>query len=99
MFGETLQVIKAAEALMSAPPKSEEDVKSLEKLISEAYTEIDKAVVKGILHENTGARKKARCARYKKQVLMVSGLYKPAADSPDFAKFEKLQAKAAKASA
>ncbi|KXZ49989.1 hypothetical protein GPECTOR_18g145 [Gonium pectorale] len=91
------KVIKLAESLVANPPKSEEEVKGLEKLIAEAYTEIDKAVGKGILHENTGARKKARCARYKKTVLMVAGLYKPAPESVDFARFQKLQAKAAAA--
>ncbi|GIL91696.1 hypothetical protein Vretimale_14822 [Volvox reticuliferus] len=90
------KVIKMAESLMSsADVQSEDQVKALEKLVAEAYTEIDKAVVKGILHQNTAARKKARCARYKKQVLMFTGLYKPAVDSADFAGYEKLQAKAA----
>ncbi|GFR47226.1 hypothetical protein Agub_g8910, partial [Astrephomene gubernaculifera] len=76
------KVIKLSQSLLASPP-SEEEVKSLEKLISEAYTEIDKAVGKGVIHENTGARKKARCARWKKVVLMTAGLYTPAADSPD----------------
>ncbi|GLC33303.1 hypothetical protein PLESTB_000348600 [Pleodorina starrii] len=90
------KVIKLAESLMAtSEPKTEEQVKALEKLVAEAYTEIDKAVVKGILHENTAARKKARCARYKKAVLMFAGLYQPAADNSDFARFEKLQAKVA----
>ncbi|EFJ44660.1 plastid/chloroplast ribosomal protein S20 [Volvox carteri f. nagariensis] len=90
------KVIKMAESLMStADAHSEDQVKALEKLVSEAYTEIDKAVVKGILHENTAARKKARCARYKKHVLMFAGLYKPAEDSEDYARFLRLQAKAA----
>ncbi|KAG2427798.1 hypothetical protein HXX76_012123 [Chlamydomonas incerta] len=84
------KVVKLAESLVAAPPKTEEEVKNLEKLISEAYTEIDKAVVKGILHENTAARKKARCARWKKTVLMAANLYQPAADSPDFARYQKL---------
>jgi small subunit ribosomal protein S20 len=88
--------MKLAESMMaSSDAKSEEQVKSLEKLVAEAYQEIDKAVVKGIIHENTAARKKARCARYKKAALMFSGIYKPAADSPDFARYEKLQAKVA----
>ncbi len=33
------------------------------KALSEAYTKIDKAVSKGILHANTGARRKARLSR------------------------------------
>ncbi len=71
-----LQVLKAAEALIATPPKSEDEVKGLEQLIAMAYTEIDKAVVKGIMHENTAARKKARCARWKKQVRSTSHLCK-----------------------
>lgn len=63
-----MQVIKLAEAMVAAPPKTEDEVKPLEQLIGEAFQEIDKAVVKGILHQNTAARKKARCSRYKKQV-------------------------------
>jgi small subunit ribosomal protein S20 len=31
--------------------------------LSEAYSKIDKAVKRGVLHANTGARKKARLAR------------------------------------
>jgi small subunit ribosomal protein S20 len=88
-----LQVIKLAEQLTAAPVKSEEEVKSLETLMAEAFSEIDKAVSKGILHKNTAARKKARCSRYKKQVLMVAGLYKPAQDSADFAVYERVAAK------
>lgn len=58
--------------------KSDADVKGLETLISEAFAEIDKAVGKGILHANNGARKKARCSRRKKKVLIAAGLYTPA---------------------
>ena len=42
--------------------ESEEVLKPVEKLISEAYQEIDKAVVKGVLHANTGANRKSRMA-------------------------------------
>lgn len=63
-----LQVLKLAEQMTASPPKSEADVKPLEQLISEAFQEIDKAVVKGIMHRNTAARKKARCSRHKKAV-------------------------------
>ena len=84
-----------AQTLIATPVKAEEEVKGLEKLISEAYEEIDKAVVKGILHQNTAARKKARCARTKRNVLMVAGLFKPAADHPDFSKYQRMMAKQA----
>jgi hypothetical protein len=85
------QVIKVATPLMSSPPGSEEDIKPLEKLISEAYQEIDKAVVKGILHKNNAARKKARVARYKRMVLISAGLFKPSQDHPDYAAYQRIQ--------
>lgn len=67
----------------------------MERLISEAYCEIDKAVTKGVLHKNNAARKKSRCARYKRKVLILSGLWTPPADHGDF----KLVAKVKKATA
>lgn len=89
------QVIKLAESMVaSSTPKAEEEVKSLEKLISEAFCEIDKAVVKGILHKNNGARKKARCSRHKRKVLISSGLWTPPAEHPDHRWVAKLQKKA-----
>ena len=89
------QVITFAESLVSDASKAEAEVPSLERLISEAYCEIDKAVTKGVLHKNNAARKKARCARYKRKVLIMSGLWTPPADHPDF----KLVAKAKKTAA
>jgi hypothetical protein len=58
-----LQVLKLADAMVAAGPKDEAEVKPLEKLIAEAFTEIDKAVGKGIIHKNNAARKKSRCSR------------------------------------
>lgn len=58
-------------------PSSEDAIKPIEKLISEAYQEIDKAVGKGILHANTGARRKAKVAAAKQQLLIDAGLYTP----------------------
>lgn len=89
------KVIKAAEGLMSGSIASEADLKPLETLIGEAYTTIDKAVTKGILHKNNAARKKARCARYKKKVILKANLWQPPADHPDYPKWAKLHAKAA----
>jgi len=43
-----------------------ESVETVEKLISEATSDLDKCVVKGILHKNTVARRKARLSRAKK---------------------------------
>lgn len=93
------QVLLLAEQLVAAPIKTEEEAKPLELLITQAYQEIDKAVVKGILHANTGGRKKARLARWKRAVLLVGGLFKPAEDHPDYPKYQKLMAKQAAAAA
>lgn len=88
-------MIKLATSVMHQPATSEEDVKAIEKLISEAYKEIDKAVSKGVLHQNNGARKKSRVARYKRKVLMAAGMFTPTEDHPDHKAFQKLQAKSA----
>lgn len=55
-----------------------EEVLSVEKLIAEAYSAIDKAVKAGTLHRNTGARRKSRLARRKKAVAIHHGWYVPA---------------------
>lgn len=55
--------------------ESEEALKPVEKMISEAYQEIDKAVSKGVLHMNTGARRKSRLAVAKRKLLVSAGLY------------------------
>jgi small subunit ribosomal protein S20 len=80
------KVIKLAEEFKAKIEviSSEEDVKPLEQLISEAYKEIDKAVNRNILHKNNAARKKARIARYKRSVLIQAGLYTPVAGEPAF---------------
>ena len=40
-----------------------EDKEALDKAVSKVYQLCDKAVVKGILHKNTAARKKSRLTR------------------------------------
>ncbi len=55
--------------------ENEEALKPVEQLISEAYQEIDKAVQRGVLHMNTGARRKSRLAHAKKKLLITAGLY------------------------
>ena len=40
---------------------------------------IDKAVGKGVLHQNTAARRKARLAAARRNVLVSAGLYTPVA--------------------
>lgn len=59
--------------------ESEDALKPVEKMISEAYQEIDKAIQKGVIHQNTGNRRKSRLAVAKRNVLISSGLYSPAA--------------------
>jgi len=58
-----------------------EEILPIEKLIAEAYSAIDKAVVKGALHRNTGAHRKSRLARNKRAVEIHHGWYKPASAS------------------
>lgn len=72
-----MQVVTAVDSFMLDLPSSEDDIKPVEKLISEAFQEIDKAVVKGILHTNTGARRKAKLAAAKRHLLTEAGLYTP----------------------
>ncbi|CAL6294779.1 unnamed protein product [Bathycoccus prasinos] len=56
------------------PAATEHNVAELEKLISEATKSVDKAVSKGVLHKNTGARRKSRMARCKQAVLKANNL-------------------------
>lgn len=42
---------------------SPESLQSVEQRMSAAYSKIDKAVKRGVLHPNNGARKKSRLAR------------------------------------
>ena len=55
------EAIKSIEKLVHA--KKPEDAK---KLLSEAYSAIDKAVKKGVLKKNTASRKKSRLSRITK---------------------------------
>jgi small subunit ribosomal protein S20 len=76
-------------------PASEADVKPLETLISEASSEIDRAVTKGIMHKNTAARRKSRLGRTKRRLLISAGLYTPAEDSADYQFYLQQQQKSA----
>lgn len=87
------------EELKASPPKSEADLAPLQVLISDAYKAIDKAVNRGILHENTGARRKARVAKHRRELLMAAGLYTPKPEEPGFRKYSMMQAAAAPAPA
>lgn len=71
------KVFTALEAYKGTPPATEADLAPVSSMISEAYQVLDKAVVKGILHRNTAARRKARLAKARRGVLISAGLYTP----------------------
>lgn len=49
-----------------------EALKAAQDAMSEAYSKIDKAVKRDVLHRNNGARKKANLAKALKKVTMAS---------------------------
>jgi small subunit ribosomal protein S20 len=51
----------AVSAYASNP--TSEAMQQVERCMAEAYSKIDKAVKRGVLHRNNGARKKARLAK------------------------------------
>ncbi|NET23882.1 MAG: 30S ribosomal protein S20 [Okeania sp. SIO1H5] len=55
-------MIKKIIALNSASTKSEHHFAKVQFLISQAYSKIDKAAKKGVIHKNTASRKKSRLA-------------------------------------
>ncbi|KAL9259630.1 Small ribosomal subunit protein bS20c-like protein [Drosera capensis] len=73
------KVFANLEVLRKKKDAQSEEILSIEKLISEAYAAIDKAVKIGAVHKNTGARRKSRLARKKKAVEIHHGWYVPAA--------------------
>ncbi|PQQ12254.1 30S ribosomal protein S20 chloroplastic [Prunus yedoensis var. nudiflora] len=77
------KVLEALDVLKKKPDATPEEVLSIEKLIGEAYSIIDKAVKVGTLHRNTGARRKSRLARRKKAVEIHHGWYTPNPESVD----------------
>ncbi len=52
--------------------RSPEARQEVSKSISAAYSKIDKAVKRGVIHRNQGARKKSQLARALKQVEMAT---------------------------
>ena len=68
------KVFVEATRLSATASVSEADIGGLEKLISEATKAVDKAVQKGALHKNTGARRKARMSKYKHELRAAKGL-------------------------
>lgn len=55
----------------AANPSSEEMAK-VQQIVSEAYSKIDKAVKRKVLHPNNGSRKKSRLAKALKRVAQAS---------------------------
>ncbi|NJK34204.1 MAG: 30S ribosomal protein S20 [Oscillatoriales cyanobacterium SM2_2_1] len=45
---------------------SEETLQQVNQTMSQAYSRIDKAVKRGVLHDNTGARRKSRLMKHLK---------------------------------
>ncbi|CAH9107758.1 unnamed protein product [Cuscuta europaea] len=72
------KVLEALDVLRKKEDAQPDEVVSVEKLIGDAYSVIDKAVKVGTLHRNTGARRKSRLARRKKAVEIHHGWYVPA---------------------
>ena len=51
---------------------SAETMETVKQMMSEAYSKIDKAVKRRVIHSNNGARKKARLAQALKKVTAAS---------------------------
>ena len=68
------KVFLKASALSEASSCTDEDSAGRETLISEATKAVDKAVSKGVLHKNTGARRKSRMSKYKQDLRREKGL-------------------------
>lgn len=72
-------VLKGYKSMMSnvAAVAAEADLKPVDDKLSVAFSSIDKAVSKGILHKKTAARRKMKLTNARKQVLVGAGLYTP----------------------
>lgn len=57
--------------------EAESDLATADQLLHKAFSNIDKAVIKGIMHKNTGARRKSRLSRARQGVLIAAKLYTP----------------------
>lgn len=68
----------ALEELKKSSDPVPEQLIPIEKLIGEAYSIIDKSVKVGTIHQNKGARRKARLAKEKRAVSIALGWYTPA---------------------
>jgi small subunit ribosomal protein S20 len=61
--------------------KEEGDLQPVDKLLSVAFKNVDKAVSKGVLHKSTGARRKAKLTAWRKAVLAETGIFVPAPEN------------------
>ncbi len=57
---------------------TQDDIKTVDVLISEAYKCLDKGVKTHTIKKNTAARRKSRVARAKRSLEIEKGLYIPA---------------------
>ena len=73
-------VLKQYTAFMSRASElqAETELQTADQLMHKAFSNIDKAVIKGVMHKNTGARRKSKISRARQRVLIASGLYTPA---------------------
>lgn len=93
------QVNKIAEAAAKSLTLDEQTVQQLEKFVSEAFQEIDKAISKGTLHANTGARRKARVSLLKRHALIAAGLYAPKPEQPGYYYYTRMESRRSSAAA
>ncbi len=68
------KVLVTVEELMESGGK---DLETVDAQLADAYSAIDKAVSKNILHANTGARRKSRLAKARRELATAAGLYNP----------------------
>eukprot|EP00471_Norrisiella_sphaerica_P005450 CAMPEP_0184485504 /NCGR_PEP_ID=MMETSP0113_2-20130426/7097_1 /TAXON_ID=91329 /ORGANISM="Norrisiella sphaerica, Strain BC52" /LENGTH=193 /DNA_ID=CAMNT_0026866965 /DNA_START=8 /DNA_END=589 /DNA_ORIENTATION=- len=73
----TKKALRSIEEAKKEGISAEGDLQQTDKLMSEAYKEIDKAISKGVMKKNTGARQKSRIATWRKKLLIESGVYTP----------------------
>jgi small subunit ribosomal protein S20 len=73
--------MKKYEAFLASAAKlqTEADLQPADQMLHTAFSNIDKAIIKGVMHKNTGARRKSKLSRARKSVLLASGLYTPEA--------------------
>ncbi|CAK8560801.1 unnamed protein product [Lathyrus sativus] len=73
----TKRVLETLDLLKKKSDAQREEILSIEKMIGETYSVIDKAVKVGTLHRNTGANRKSRLARRKRAIEIHHGWYTP----------------------